>query len=495
MAAFLVGAAVSAGAQVPVVYPRDTAASELGDQIPVWETHIAAGFNQVVAVFNQGMRIPCRVGYAVYDRAEETWSQATVAGDHHAIDPSIAFDHPARLSIPGDGPLSPPPDTFVAAALNSDDNQIVVSRYAEGAFETWRAAVDWPDDDPPDDYYVDKPWIVPGEVDSVHREYYIVYWHAPPDTDKGYAYLRSTNSAEDWFPPSWDHPDDNGMIKVNGERVTGGFCAQPAVWGDEPLYIAYPTVGVFRFLRGDDRVEDGGVNFSYLETTSGILELARNRSNIEDYLPEIPHDSVQVTAVVPQLAVDPGDPDRLYVVYNDTATAEGEGSTDVNIYLRVLTRSGGYWAADDRILVNNDDTDFESDQFRPAVTVDTQGYIHILFYDDREYTDPDPNDPQEDQQPDGSADAKFDAFYAYAPLDDLDFQSDPEQNRELYAVPAEPAVDGELNLWKGYELGEYNGITSFFGAGRHEVWTSFSGTKAGDPSPDKTVIYSSFIEW
>jgi len=480
--AFLVGATASAGAQGPVVYPRDTAASELGDQIPVWETHIAAGFNQVVAVFNQGMRIPCGVGYAVYDRAEETWSQATVGGDHHAIDPSIAFDHPAR-SIPVE-PLSPPADTFVAAALNSDDDQIVVSRYAEGAFETWRAAVTWPEG-----YSVDKPWIVAGEEDSVHREYYIVYCHAPPDTDKGYTYLRSTNSADDWLP-LWNDPNDNGMIKVNGQRVTGGFCAQPAVWGDGPLYIAYPTGSVFRFLRGDDRA-DGGVDFSYLETTSGILEIARNRGNIGDYLPEIPHDSGMATAVVPQLAVDPGDTDRLYVVYHDTVTTQGEGSTDVNIYLRVLTRSGGYWAADDRILVNNDQTFYESDQFRPAVTVDRQGYIHILFYDDRNYTD----SLAGDQQPDGSADAKFDAFYAYAPLDELDFQSDPEQNRELYGVPSEPAVDGELDLWDGYELGEYNGITFFFGGGRHEVWTSFSGTKAGDPSPDKTVIYSSFIEW
>lgn len=75
----------------------------------------------------------------------------------------------------------------------------------------------------------------------------------------------------------------------------------------------------------------------------------------------------------------------------------------MNIYLRVLTRvSGAKWSVGEPIAVVDDSvTTFESDQLLPALDVDEDGGIHIIFYDDRNYTDPDdPNDPIEDQQPD-----------------------------------------------------------------------------------------------
>ena len=496
------GAGMSAHGQAPEIEPREAAATAPAWGTPVWETHIAAGVSNVIAVFNQGYRSEsCRVGYAVCNRTQGTWGpRQTIGGDHYAIDSSIAFDNPLR-SIPLDFP-TPLEDKFVAAALNGIDNQILVSRYAEGAFEDWEAVVDWPDDDPPDDYSVDKPWIVAGEVVSLLREYYIVYWHAPPGAGKGYAYLRSTDGGASWYPGP-NAPEEAHEIWVGDERITGGFCAQPAAaqYDGGPLYIAFPTGSVFRFLRGDDRVEDGGVDFSYLETDSGLLEVPLHCADLEDFLPELSPFTGGETAVTPQLVVDPKNPDRLYVVYHDTVDPPPDPlpdppyDIDVDVFLTVLERSGSYWyvAGEPRIRVNNDPNDVVSDQYLPAVTVDTQGRIHIIFYDDRSFAD----------QNDQTADPVFDAYYAYAPLDDLDFQSDPERNRRLYAEldpphpPDPPALDFSLDIWEGFEAGEYIGITSSsFGVGRREVWTSFTGTlPAEDPHPDEVVIWSSLIEW
>jgi len=90
-------------------------------------------------------------------------------------------------------------------------------------------------------------------------------------------------------------------------------------------------------------------------------------------------------------------------------------------------------------------------------------------------------------------------FYAWSDVEQLDFT---ENNERLHAEldpphpPDPPALDFSLDIWDGFEPGEYIGITSFFGGARREVWTSFSGTlPADDPIPDEVVIWSSLIEW
>jgi hypothetical protein len=514
------GASMSAQGQAPEIEPREQAATAPAWGTPVWETHIAAGMSNVIAVFNRGIRAStCRVSYAVCNRTQGTWGpRQTIAGDHNAIDPSIAFDNPLR-SIPLDLP-APPEDKFVAAGLDGVADRILVSRYPDpnnptGGFEVWRPVVDWPGD-----YRVDKPWIVAGEVISLLREYYIVYCHRPPAPEPGqdpapwgYGYLRSTDGGASWNPDP-NNPDEAHEIWVGDERVTGGFAAQPAAAGYDggPLYIAFPTEGVYRFLRGDDRVEDGGVDFSYLPGESGRLEVPRNRRDFMGAIPRTdpppPHYSWRGPRwAVPQLAVDPKDPNSLYVAYHDAESGDPNDPlyNDVNVYLSKLSWSGQYWEVAQTVQVNDDATFYESDQFLPALTLTPQpggqpSYVHVIFYDDRYYTDPREGDPDRDQQPDNCACPKFDVFYAWSDVDLLDFE---EQNELLYEIDPDdpndpPALDfGDPNdpndLWGQFEPGEYIGISAY----GDQVWTSFTGTYPPDPPDPKleALIWSSRIDW
>ena len=138
----------------------------------------------------------------------------------------------------------------------------------------------------------------------------------------------------------------------------------------------------------------------------------------------------------------------------------------------------------------NRNTDTESDQFLPAVTVDDQGRIHVILYDDRAYR---PLGQHDGQQEPGEAEPRFDVYYAVS-VDQG--QSWIEQKLVLEPVD-EPAADLNLEpLSDGFELGEYVGITWYAppGAGPTEIWTAFTGTLSTDDDPagsDKSVIYYS----
>ncbi len=188
------------------------------------------------------------------------------------------------------------------------------------------------------------------------------------------------------------------------------------------------------------------------------------------------------------MAVDPSNPDRLVVVFPDTATAD-PNDTDLDVYAVVIERvSGNVWQIVRRVsVVLANASQNESDQFMPAVDIDTNGRIHVIFYDDRKYTD----GPDGDQQPDGPATPapKFDVFYASS--------SDGGQqwsNAELFAVPPEPAMDFSRGPLGSFQFGDYIGID----VGTDRVWTSYMGTAQADDPPDDpnhnpTVIWSSEI--
>lgn len=125
--------------------------------------------------------------------------------------------------------------------------------------------------------------------------------------------------------------------------------------------------------------------------------------------------------------------------------------------------------------------------------------IHVIYYDDRRYTDPDdPNDPDEDQQPDNSVYPKFEVFYAWAPVNDLDFDPEehPERNKLLYEIDPDdpndpPGLDFSKYLWGQFEPGEYIGISAYV----NQIWTSFAGTWGNPPPIYESLIWSSRINW
>jgi hypothetical protein len=452
------GASKSAHGQASDIEPRDPAAVGPGgfENEPLWETTLAAGGETIVAVSNAGRRsgIPeTHIAYAVArylpsnDSAVWTWTREAIVpvGQFiRAIDPSIVYDSFAPQGV----------GEFVLAGLLTDDNDddhIAVTRY-DVAAQSWS---DWVSLTGPGGF--DKPWIVKGTSTTEVQEFYIVY--VGPG---GYWYLRTTNDGlktDDWV---------GGRMMVGGQQVAGTAPHMPAVYGDGPLYFAYRSLKRIRFVKGEDIDDpndpnDGGVEFNWLPAAPHIgrgpspppslvpLQFWLNRAEIRDFLPG--HERpwyVFGAGTQPMLAVDPTDPDRLFIVYQDTGT-DDPNDTDVNIYVRKLARqpSGG-WQIDDPIQVNDDDTDFESDQFLPSVTVDESGYTHVIFHDDRRFEQDDELDP------------KFDVWYAWSDVELLNFEG---RNSLLYENDPNdpndpPALDFTLDVqpvW--FELGEYIGIT------------------------------------
>ena len=444
------------------VEPRQVAASGLSENLPLWETAIAAGPERVVALYNMGgiASGACRMGYAIHDIRLRTWIEGIIPLGvfKTACDPSVAYDRTT-----GD---------FIAAAFATKEGTIntyiVVSRFSpeQDAFtprltpwkEPWTSIKLGP--------AYDKPWIAAGEALPSGREYYIVWCDLT-----NYYCIRSKNSGQKW---------NGGVIKVDGKAVTGGWCAQPAVADNGPLYIAYrPRSGsqAVQFLvgrdvdgntgiRGGAYAEASGIVFEHLLTGPGQpLKIELHHQELKKYLP-----GSFRTKMVPQLAVDPTNPDLLYIVYHDTASAT---SSDADIYINRLVRQGNRWTAGNRIKVNNDDTPWESDQFLPSVTVDDRGYVYVIFYDDRNYAQADgQNEPR----------ARYDAFCAVSKNHGSTFA-----NFELAGASPGPALDFNLS---GHKPGEFIGIACW----DKNVWTSYSGTHgAAAETSHQTVIYSSRI--
>ncbi|MBU0618458.1 MAG: hypothetical protein KKI02_12140, partial [Planctomycetes bacterium] len=455
----MLGAEVSQ-AQQPTVRARRCAA--LGPDSRVTEPGLAAGPDNVVAVFYD--LDTYRAWYGAYNMWTRRWTEGE-------IDPNTPYQYIVDLSIAHDAH-----DGGHMAAAKAGA-RILTCRFVQDPSALkgdvmplgWVIAQEH-------EFAVDKPWIVAGDPNLEDgQEYYVVY---QVDFGGAYHYLHSLDGGQTWYPET---------ISVDGQPVTGGFCAQPAVYQDGPLYVAYISGGTIYFLVGEDQ-PSGAVAFArllrddttYTEPLPLSIPLASPviREDVPGNFP------IPVLSTVPYLAVDPGNPDRLFIAYHDTATSD-PNDRDVNVYVHEIIRDDTIWEVGDRIKVNNDDTLYESDQFMPEIIVDTGGYVHILFYDDRRFTD----GPGYDLQPDdGCPRPKFDAYYAWAPVDNLDFE-EPGRNLLLYLTnpsdPNEPAAF-DRTLAPGATPREYNGI-AWYG---DRIWTAYTGMWADDPD-NKTVIWSS----
>ena len=478
------------------------------DDFSVTEPDIAAGPNLAITAFFDS---PLVGRYAAFNVSAGTWTEGVIPGGgfNHIVDLSIAYDGTTSGEYAGD---------FVAASLGRSGSygHILTCRYhynpddpnGLGDFDAngWVSRASRYGSF----YPVDKPWIVAGEIltrnQEAFQEYYIVYMdNNGSGFADGYAYLRSIDGGNCWA-------GEPIKLAGTGERIEGKWCAQPTVCGNGTLYIAYMMNDGrrIRFLAGEDIDGDPG-NPNYDPTDPNYVGVSFTRLYGVTELLDGPMPPVPLTVplnrsagsygrclpgnfksqVLPQLTVDPTDPNRIYLVYQDTASNNPNDPDfrDVNIYLRVLTKGLSTWTAGPRLKVNNDNTPFESDQFMPSVAVDGSGYIHVIFYDDRNYTF-DPGDPTHDQQEDDQTDPppKFDVFYAWSIN-----QGQNWVNEELRAPEGkeEPAIDFQYNA--AY-LREYIGITWYGNEQQSKVWTAFNGTSQFE-SNNKGVVWSSLIDW
>lgn len=462
------------GADISQGDPPEIQARQVGSYGPtsrqVTEPAVAAGPDSVLAAFfDRPNRLQHDAWYAAYNKHTDRWASGEIDPNttHAAIcDLSTAYD-----AQTGD---------FLAAATTG--GAVISCRFEAGPKlgevtpGTWQQAAHH------GGIFVDKPWIVAGDPNlPTGQEYYITYSVG----NYYYWYLRSINGGQNWYKAKVELAD-------TGEQVHGGAPAlQPAVDGDGPLYAAYISGGI-HFLVGVDTPTSSPPAVDFWELLRQAddpndppvpLTVPLNKGYIGAYIPSV--FSQPTASTQPQLAVDPTNPNRLYIVYQDTATNQSNDQ-DVNVYLRELTKNGDYWERGDRIQVNDDETLYESDQFMPSVTVDDNGRIHVIFYDDRNYTDGPTGDLQPDDDP--NVLAKLDAYYAWS-----DDQGANWTNMELYAEPPEPAINREILL--NVNPREYNGIAWYRDGLATEVWTAFSGTYRLDPSPNDSVIWSSQINW
>ncbi len=483
---------MSVGGNAQVPEPRVVAAAghpaSAKKGLPVWETWIAAGESEVISVYHVGTGE--RIGYALHDSAGGDWTDFGIIADggsggvNGAVDPSIAY-------------LGPDSDTFLACSMvaQSGSRAIGVSRFANGDWDSWEPLTDFifgP-------FGYDKPWILAGGAYEGERELYITFWRT---TGGGrHSYLRSMDGGETWTL-------GDITFGLGGEVVEMGAANyQPAVAGGGPLYLAYTPVAdlrEIRFVCGRD-IDDpndpdfGEIEFSALpgcdsyeslgdDPVPSVLELVvtRNRTTFE--IPDmLPGGDVRMDfQSIPWLAADPNDPNQLYLVYHDTATADSN-DLDVNVYCQKLRFQLGGWCAGDRVTVNDgDDQNYEVDQFMPSVTVDDAGRVHILYYDDRRYN-------VDSDQNEGTVYPRVDVYYTYSNNGGGFFQSGAELTKDPNgADPNETCLDYDLldGFNFPYKPGDYNGIAAYGGT----VWTAFTGTSLdeldGDPQSNPSVIWA-----
>lgn len=142
-----------------------------------------------------------------------------------------------------------------------------------------------------------------------------------------------------------------------------------------------------------------------------------------------------------QTAADPGNPDVLYVVYNDFVTApenpNDDGDVDVYLIRGEYNHENEEWEWSGRIRINDDDPDVQHDQFFPTIAVDEIGDLHVAWFDTR-------NDPQDPGQ-----DVAIPLYYAISTGGGQSFTN--------YEVD-EVAID-TTELWDSVFIGDYIRMT------------------------------------
>lgn len=473
-------AAAIATAQVP----DDRAVAALSIDFPgakTNETAVAVGSDQVMAVYHVyhgGVPAAVEIAYALADPVTGAWLQEGIINSGAIAvgltDPSVAYDRAT-----GD---------FLVCAMPLDLASIVVARYSatSGQFSAWQPVAVG--------VSFDKPWIVAGaaiqpigHAPAMPSEFYIT-WHAADGGSKKLHYLRSRDGGFNWVGGlALTNLDDNNS-------TIDGSLAVPRVYETLPLYVGYRHSGAstIGFVRGDDvnsGVHAGKVRFTKLVDSGGQpIGLVTTLVHPNLYTVTAGPDFVfggsnPISAPGFDLAVDPTNSGRLYLVYQELDSPTG---SDVSVYLRRLIRqSGNVWQLEAPTTIADDPTKSSDDQFMPTMDVDSVGRVHVIYYDDQEFRP---------GQTDSTFEAKFNLWYAYS-TNQGQFWTywNLCDNPTAQCVGSEPAVDYSVTY--DLSLRDYVGIDV---GPDGNVWTTFMGMSAvrdPDPLAQETLIWSTRIQW
>jgi len=337
----------------------------------------------------------------------------------------------------------------------------------------------------------DKCWIVAGEMNEEVQEFYVAY-NAGSSQDELY-YIRSTDGGYTWI---------GGPVTVSSTQVEGTIGSYMAVVDDGPLYmlnVRDDSPGVkLRVLQGTDQ-QNGTVTFSFLPAGPFFqvpyLEIPITQYSIQNYVPRPSAAAWSDITSTPRISADPTDPNVLHIVYADLVDDSDPDDGDVDVFYVKATKhfflGSPYWTASNPLRVNDDQVNPNSiaDQYLPDIAVDSEGVIHVIFYDDRDFI-----------QDDDETNVRFHVYYAYSDNGGTSFQTNQRFYLEDPAdLPAsDPCFDEDSHATTVYyELGEYIGLTvRTIGDGAREIWTSYSGTSSVvEDEDEQSVIWSTRIPW
>jgi hypothetical protein len=446
--------AVGATAQncLPLIGPTDRvfgAANEIED-LMIAETDVAATTDSLMVVtIKFGGAGSQQILWAHKTLTGGSWSAFTeglipnTGSIDKAADPSVAHDAASG--------------NYVCAALLIDFAgggtviySIGVSRFVGGSWTPWNLIASASGSGLP---ALDKPFLVAGTP----GEFYVTWWTAFSGGG-AYGYGRSTSGGSTWT--------------TGTTTITGFFAMQPAVAGSSKLFCAY-NAGIsgtkikYRFLHGTDAV-GGGINFrEVLDANMVPVEIEFDHLSIDNVIP-----GSFLSKGTAQIAVDPSNQQDFYVCQH----ARTNGTANVDVYLAKISYSAGSWSAGPVTKINPDPvpcSDDHSDQFQPHITIDAEGRVHVVYYDDSAFC-----------QIDSASTALFGVRYSRSCNGGTTWQ------HTLLPAPFPNTAWFDTSLLPAGHPGplEYNGITFVdLVPGGSAVYAVFLGTDVNDPGLDDVI--------
>lgn len=341
LALALLGWVVTVGANVNLSNePADQEEVDLAVD-PTSASHLIAGSN------DESTNAPVARAYETTNGGGN-WSSSLLAlpaGYAYSADPAVGFDRHGNAYF------------AVITYNNQFQLSLFVSKKAAGA-AGWGAPVLVPN------VMADKELMaIDANASSPCVDNIYLAWDNNESGGQTLRVSRSTNAGASFSNPP--------RVNDTGNKAIG---ACPAVHPDGTVLVAWGDYANQRLLV--DRSFDCGVTFgtdivahTWTLPTGGSISY------------KLPAAADRGIGMFPYLAVDHSNGPRrgrVYLVYND----QGSG---VDVFMRYSDDKGSTWSAP--IRVNDDPAGAINDQFIPRLAVDSEGAVHVTYYDTRD----DPN--------------------------------------------------------------------------------------------------------